>query len=209
MNRKMKSAIALTAIVGSFALMGSACSDTAKPATRSDQLEQNEQGFDDRQPPQVTGDAEYNNYIRAQEEVYDDPSSIIWCTVYPENPSAPIFTVPVAGKLTSSSVSYFPNQTFARGDLGEYDGDFLVEAQSVDGMYHGTPPAYRYGFTPGGQYVDFANLPTFCTTSLTEFQRQTLKVAAVSDDGVTQAAEDALKAGDAEKAQEIVDGAAE
>jgi hypothetical protein len=52
----------------------------------------------------------------------------------------------------------------------------------VDGLFHPNPPGYRYGFTPGGQYVDFFNMATFCTTALTEFQRQETRVAVDYDD---------------------------
>lgn len=157
--------------VGALALGLVACSSSNTP-NRQDQQEQNASQFDDRTPPDVTGETEYNNYIRAQEEIYDDPSTILWCTVYPQSPNSPVFTVPIQGKLTSSSVSYYP------GESVQWNSSYswTEENQSVDGMYHGSPPPYRYGFTPGGQYVDFTDLPTFCTTALTEFQEQTLVV---------------------------------
>lgn len=53
-------------------------------------------------PPKVTDFTEYKNYIAAQ-KIYDDPSTIIWCTTTWGNASAPLVTVPIAGKLTSSS----------------------------------------------------------------------------------------------------------
>jgi len=164
--------------VAVLALSMSACSGSSTPTKpdRGSQLAEAEKNFNERTAPDVTGEAEYNNYIRAQEEVYDDPSSVIWCTVYPQSANAPIFTVPIQGKLTSSTVSFFPNERKEWVDGGEYNMEVMVEAQSVDGMYHGSPPPYRYGFTPGGQYVDFMNLPTFCTTALTEFQKQSLLV---------------------------------
>jgi hypothetical protein len=209
--RRITRSLAAIAAAGALVLGLAACSEgtTTTPPTRAEQLSESQSSFEGRTPPDVTGDAEYQNYIKAQEEVYDDPAGIIWCTVYPENPSAPIFTVPIAGKLTSSSVSYYPNYSIQRQTYGDSMGLAQVENQSVDGMYHGSPPPYRYGFTPGGQYADFFNLPTFCSTALTEFQRQTLSVAAVVDDGVTEAAEDALRNGDPQKAQEITDGAAQ
>lgn len=147
---------------------------------------------------------ELNNYNKAQ-ELYDSPDSIIWCTTTWGNASAPLVTVPVVGKLTSSSVSYFPNQSVYKST----NGNVLTENRSVDGMYHGNPPGYRYGFTPGGQYVDFSGMPTFCTTSLTEFQRQSTTVS-VSTDGTSgtlqRAAEEAIRNGDAEGAQAILEG---
>jgi hypothetical protein len=75
-------------------------------------------------------------------------------------------------------------------------------------MYHGSPPPYRYGFTPGGQYMDFFNMPTLCTTALTSFQRQTTKVAITVDaqaKAADQAAEAALARGDRAGAQRALD----
>jgi hypothetical protein len=208
MKRYRKITAVLGVAVAGTILLGAASCSTDEPTTRGDQAQKSESKFADRKPPQVTGDAEYNNYINAQEKVYDDPANIIWCTGSFNSANSPIFTVPIAGKLTSSSVSYYPNQHFASYDAGEYYGQTLVESQSVDGMYHGTPAPYRYGFTPGGQYVEFAgNMPVLCTTALTKFQQQTLAVSAVVDT-VTKKAEAQLKAGDKVGAQKTVDSAA-
>lgn len=153
-------------------------------------------------------DVEFDNYNSAQ-KVYDSPSTIIWCSTTWGNASAPIVTVPVAGKLTSSTVSYFPatRQFVSSDDSPEFH---TPELRSVDGMYHGTPPPYRYGFTPGGQYVDFFNMPTFCTTALTKFQRQQTKIALTPDQVAKAAdikAQDALKRGDKAGAQRILEQA--
>jgi hypothetical protein len=77
-------------------------------------------------------------------------------------------------------------------------------------MYHGSPPPYRYGFTPGGQYVDFSNMQVFCTTALTKFQRQNTKVSIENDPTAATAdaqAQDALKRGDKAGAQKILSDA--
>lgn len=137
---------------------------------------------------------EYNNYNNAQ-KLYDSPSTIIWCTTTWGNPSSPIITVPVAGKLTSSSTTFFqPTDFETSGDTGIV----AIPGRSVDGMFHPNPPQYRFGFTPGGQYVDFFDMPTFCTTALTKATRQQTKVALTIDPTAQQAtteAEAALKAG--------------
>jgi hypothetical protein len=93
-------------------------------------------------------------------------------------------------------------------DYGEY-GQIVVDAKSSDGMYHGHPPAYRYGFTPGGQYVDFTDLETFCTTALTKFQREKTIVSVSNDtaaQNATSKAEAALKNGDKSGAQKALEG---
>lgn len=194
--------IAATVAVACAAVLLVGCTPTTQ--NRDAQLEKSQVSFDSRTPPSVTGDAEYHNYMKAQEDVYDNPSTIIWCTASFPSDASPIFTVPIAGKLTSSSVSYYPGQSL-KWDNGD---SYMAENQSVDGMYHGSPPAYRYGFTPGGQYVDFSNLSVFCTTALTSFQRETLTLAVTDKPAanVTDQAEAKLKAGDAAGAQALLDG---
>jgi hypothetical protein len=151
---------------------------------------------------------ELRNYEAAQ-KLYASPSTIIWCTTTWGNPSAPMVTVPIAGKLTSSSVSFFTGaRAFKPGDDGT--GQYTPERRSVDGMYHGSPPPYRYGFTPGGQYVDFSAMPVFCTTALTKFQRKETKVSIAVDDTAKTAdaqAQTALKRGDHAGAQRILEQA--
>lgn len=197
MKRKILAAVLAVGIIGSL----TAC--TMDESTRDTQRKESVEKFDGRTAPDVSGDAEYENYIAAQ-ELYDDPASIIWCTVFPPSDAAPIFTVAVKGKLTSSSVSFYPGQSPKHYSDGS---TVLLENQSVDGMFHGSPPPYRFGFTPGGQYVDFFNLPTFCTTALNDFQRASLSVSIDTDaDAVTKQAEEKLAAGDPAAAQGLIDG---
>lgn len=160
---------------------------------------------DERVPYEPVHDVEFNNYNKAQ-ELYDSPSTIIWCSVMPQSSTAPIVTVPVAGKLTSSSTTFFRPEEFI--DRGNYSWQ-TAEARSVDGMFHPNPPKYRYGFTPGGQYVDFFELPTFCTTQPLAFQRQSVQVKVDSNlNDATQKAEQALGEGKKKEAQAILAGAA-
>jgi hypothetical protein len=143
---------------------------------------------------------EFDNY-NAAHELYDSPNTIIWCTTAWSNPSAPLLTVPIKGKLTSSSVSFYANQSSAG-----------VEQKSIDGMYHGSPPPYRFGFTPGGQYVDFSGMEVFCTTSLSKFQRESTEVSVKLDENLQDAqaeAEEALETGNPEEAQRILERALE
>lgn len=203
---KIKKIVAAMAVVCAATLLLTSCDFAGSTNKRETQLEQSQKGFDSRTPPKVTGETEYNNYIKAQEDVYDDPSTILWCTSSFPNPASPIFTVPIAGKLTSSSVSYFPNQNYKSWGNG-----VMIEAQSVDGMYHGSPIGYRYGFTPGNQYMDFTDMSMVCTTALTMFQRQTLSLSLPDPEGltVTDQAEKLLKAGDNAGAQKLLDGLVE
>lgn len=199
---KTKIAVAIVAMM-CLPLMAASC-DTEKPTASRDARKSVDTRANARSPYLPHNDVEFKNYNEAQ-KLYDSPTTIIWCSTTWGNPSAPIVTIPVAGKLTSSSVSYFPGKRWV--DRGEYTFTD-EEARSVDGMYHGTPAPYRYGFTPGGQYVDFFNMPTVCTTALTKFQRQATKVS-VSVDSVAKekdsAAQSALKRGDKAGAQRILD----
>lgn len=153
-------------------------------------------------------DVELRNYNDAQ-KLYDSPNTIIWCSTTWGNPSSPIITVPVTGKLTSSTTTFFRPEQFI--DRGNYSWQ-VGTARSVDGLFHPNPPPYRYGFTPGGQYVDFFNMPTLCTTALTKFQRQETKLSTALDPAALSAqsrAEKALRSGDkagAQKALEALGG---
>lgn len=162
-----------------------------------------------RKPYLPRNDVEFKNYNAAQ-KLYDDPNTIIWCSTTWGNPSAPIVTVPVAGKLTSSSTTFFqPERAIdVSGDGASAIG--LGTARSVDGLFHPNPPQYRYGFTPGGQYVDFFTMPTLCTTALTKFQRQKTQVDVSYDSEAAKAqktAEDALKQGRHGAAQRALENA--
>lgn len=180
-----------------------ACAEEAQPDPRRNVEKELDRQSRTLRPYVPRNNVEFNNFNRAQ-ELYDSPNTIIWCTAFPSNPSAPFITTPVAGKLTSSSVSYLP--PFKLVDHGNYSWS-TVENRSSDGMYHGSPPPYRYGFTPGGIYVDYFNIPTFCTTALTKFQREKSELAVTVDaqaEQATKAAEAALKRGDRSGAQRIL-----
>lgn len=183
----------LAAFIALVVLVGLAGCKPGKPSASNSAKGQSKVAQQNKsfKPPVIKNFTEYHNYMSAQ-KLYDDPSSIIWCTTSFGNPSSPILTVPVAGKLTSSSVSLFPNTV--QKDY-QYSGVYNPELPSVDSMYHGSPPPYRYGFTPGGQYVDFFDMPTFCTTALTSFQRASTNVTITVDPKMVSAqaaAEEAL-----------------
>lgn len=149
---------------------------------------------------------EFKNYTAAQ-KLYASPDTIIWCTAFPQSSTAPIVTVPIQGKLTSSSVSFFPSSRVKYDNDG--GGQYTPERRSVDGMYHGTPPPYRYGFTPGGQYVDFFNVQTICTTKPMSFQRKSISVSVDAQlAGADSQAEQALRRGDHAAADQILKAAA-
>lgn len=185
---------ALALVAPALALAACGGGTTANPQAK--QKRQVDQAAERRQAYIPHNNVEFNNYNEAQ-KLYDEPSTIIWCTTTWGNPSAPMVTVPVAGKLTSSSTTFFsPNGVVSDEVSGDGYGPVPVgigTEKSVDGMYHPNPPGYRYGFTPGGQYVDLFNMPTFCTTALSKFQRQQTKVALTVDQGAQDATRRAEK----------------
>jgi len=160
----------LAAIVGTVA----ACTSDGKTNDQKSAIKTNKSFT----APVIKNYIDYHNFYKAQ-ELYDDPTTIQWCTFTWGNANSPLVTVPIAGKLTSSTVSLRPT---TQSEKGSDNGTYSPELPSTDSMYHGSPPPYRYGFTPGGQYVDFnSSVPTFCTTALTKFQRQKTQVDLTND----------------------------
>lgn len=184
-----------TVLVGAVCAVIAGCGMAAAKGDPLSQIDSKANKFKPFVQP-FPDNAELRNYQGAQ-RLYAQPSTIIYCTTTWGNASAPLVTIPIAGKLTSSSVSYYPSSRVR--EIQADENEYTPERRSIDGLYHGTPPPYRYGFTPGGQYVDFFNMPTLCTTALTKFQRQQTKVSITVDAEARQAdtnAQNALKRGD-------------
>lgn len=194
--------VALAAIVASFGLV--ACSLEEENANKNAKKQVDTEAKK-LTPYLPQNDVEFDNYNRAQ-RLYDSPDTIIWCSTTWGNSNSPIVTVPIAGKLTSSSTTFFNPVEVINND--ESGSGVATPARSVDKLFHPNPPQYRYGFTPGGQYVDLFNMPTFCTTALTQFQREATRVALSVDPAVERAqtqAEAALRRNDAEGAQKALE----
>lgn len=204
MRHTRKSATVLTLFAFSFGLTG--CGQEGKESAQDKVAKKVNKETRNREAYVPQHGVEFRNFNDAQ-KLYDSPNTIIWCSTTWGNASAPLVTIPVTGKLTSSSTSYLPPTAWV--DRGNYSWS-EVQQTSVDGMYHVNPPQYRYGFTPGGQYVDFFNMPTLCTTALTKFQRQTTKVSVSIDPTVASAqkkAEAALRSGDKAGAEKLLEQA--
>lgn len=204
---KNRTIILMLVVVASIAGCAGISSSVGNSASEvQSQIDTRSNGTKPFQPPWPS--TEYKNYDRAQ-KLYASPTTIIWCTAFAPASTSPVITIPVAGKLTSSSVSFFPS---TRVKLHQWSSggkeEYTPERRSLDGMYHGSPPPYRYGFTPGGQYVDFFNLPTLCTTKPMSFQRKSIEVGVDNSlAGADGQAEAALKAGDPAAAQDILNKA--
>lgn len=152
-------------------------------------------------------------YYNMRQEISDDPTTIIWCTFFPPTVGQEPFTVPIVGKLTSSNKSPFPREQVMISSGGEYyhTDIYNPELPGPDAMF-GSSSEYRYGFGPSGaaDYMDFTDLPSFCTSQPRIWQEnETRVVVGVSEtlQELTLQAKAALERGDIEAANTLLYGA--
>lgn len=165
-------------------LILAACTNQEQAIIDADQI------ANDRNYYVMKNDVEYKNYDKRL-RLADNPTTILWCTSAFANPSSPMFTVAIVGKLTSGSKRPFDSSS----GIGP------------DAMY-GTSGEFRYGFTPGGVYNDFYNLSTFCTTEPMVWQRQSTTIVLASDPELLAAQEKAkalLAQGKTAEAQAVLE----
>lgn len=123
-------------------------------------------------------DVEGKNY-NGRQAISDNPSTILWCTYYPTNPNAKPVTVPIVGKLTSGNKRPYPTEKqIIDGDTPGLE--FNPEVAGPDGMF-GSSGEYRYGFDPAGNYHDFYNLETYCSTLPSTFQKNSTEIVLVGN----------------------------
>lgn len=154
---------------------------------------------------------EFRNYNWRQ-EIADDPATILWCTFFPpglagvSDGTTPgqAFTIPIAGKLTSSNKRPYDVTRYVDAGSSSW---YPREVPGPDHMF-GSSAEFRYGFGTAGKadYNDFTNFASHCTTQPKVWQANTPILTATSATlvSLTNAAEAALRAGDAKKAQEIL-----
>lgn len=184
MKRKIIAALGSLALVVSLAACTANHSDTAQKSAQSNSDKLQSQVYIQK------NNVEFNNYNKRQ-QVSDDPATILWCTAYLDNPNVPPITYPIVGKLTSSSKRPYPTTQVA------VDAGDTTEVPGPDSMY-GTSSEYRYGFTPGGVYVDFTGVSTICTTEPTVYQATKTTIVLQTDASLNAAsvqAHAALQAG--------------
>lgn len=165
--RRIAASVGLAVIVTTGA---AGCNDT-KTKNSGDAIAKN------RAPVVLTNDIEGKNYARRL-TLADNPASLIWCSVYPANPNAKAFTVPIVGKLTSSSKRPEPTERARSGDTS--GTEYNPEIPGPDGMY-GTSVSYQYGFDPAGNYHEFsASMEMHCTSVPDIIQKETTQIAVKS-----------------------------
>ncbi len=160
---------------------------------------------------QTKHNIDFRNY-NLRQKMSDDPSTIVWCTYFPPgvqgvtngSSGGQAFTVPVAGKLTSSNKRPFDTTKYT--DAGNYSW-YPHEQPGPDHMY-GSSSEYRYGFDPTlTTYYDFTSLASFCTTEPTVWQTQQTKIVVQTDktlSNLTAAAEKSIKAGNPKQALDLL-----
>ena len=165
-----------------------ACTDDAPASKAGDQIANTRANYAPK------NDVEGRNY-NARQAIADNPSTLIWCTAFPTSPNGKAFTVPIVGKLTSGNKRPYSTERVIV-DSDTTGREYSPEIAGPDGMF-GSSGEYRYGFDPAGNYHDFYNLETYCTTvpNIVQKEQTTIVVNVAGDlDAADKKAEAALKA---------------
>lgn len=173
-RRTSKIILALIAAIASTAILAACTADQRASQQDAVDIAANRDNYVPK------NDVEGHNY-NARQAIADSPSTLIWCTAFPTSPNAKAFTVPIVGKLTSGNKRPYPNTQSLNGTGGSDSVYYNPELPGPDGMY-GTSGEYRYGFDPAGNYHDFYNLETYCTTVPNVLQKETTVVLSVAGD---------------------------
>jgi hypothetical protein len=129
-----------------------------------------------------------------------DPSTVQYCTIFPSTPGVKPFTIPIVGDMTSSSVSFYPTaRAYKPGDDGS--GEYTPDRRSYDGMYHGSPTPYRFGFDAisNAEHRIGGDMGWWCTDTPqpAQIQETNLNVTLVADaKQLTTQINSALRRGD-------------
>lgn len=202
--KKLFLIIAVAALVAGCGGSGHSKGNAADRSTKASNALQN-------QIYQSKNNIDFRNY-NWRLQLSDDPATILWCTFFPpglagvSDGSTPgqAFTVPIAGKLTSSNKRPYSDVRYL--DAGNYAW-YPQQVPDPQHMY-GSSSEYRYGFGPSGKadYTEFTNFASVCTTQPKVWQANTpiLTGTSISLQSVSNAAEAALRKGDAKQANAIL-----
>lgn len=197
-------------VAGALVLTLAACGGSTPSKSAVDQSQKASNALQSR-IYQAQHNIEFRNY-NLRQKVADDPSTILWCTFFPPgvqgvgnaSTAGQAFTVPVAGKLTSSNKRPYSDVRYV--DAGNYAW-YQQQVPGPDHMF-GASSEYRYGFDPTlTTYYDFTGLASFCTTEPTVWQAKQTQIVVNTDKtltALTHAAEAAIKAGDPQKALSLL-----
>lgn len=119
-------------------------------------------------------DVEGQNYYQRL-RLADNPSTILWCTLYPAQAGIRPITYPIVGKLTSGSKRPYPTTKASGTDL-----DYYPEIADGQGMY-GSSSDYQYGFDTGGNFHQFGGMEYDCSNEPSIYQRESTTIVTQAD----------------------------
>lgn len=197
--------VTIVVVTAGLALLAAGCKSSGAPSTDGQSASQQAANSAD---VYVTQNHVEQDNINLRQKVADDPTTILWCTFFPQNSQQQPFTVPIAGKLTSSDKRLL-HSTYAQSG-GSDVHPYWVDQAGQDGTYGSSVP-YRYGFDPSRSvYSDFTDLPSMCTTAPTVFQKNETRVIVATDpalNAISDKAHQQLTSGDAAGAAKTLAGA--
>lgn len=144
----MKKLFTYITIVAALAVGISACKlDTS--AAQSVKVTQSEKAKAAAESITFTENAEIEN-IKKRLELTSSPGFSGYVMLI-NQAGQPILYAGIDGKITSGGKRLTPPQQLSRGDRGNYNGDFVVEAPSDEGTFGKSSP-YIYFWTVSGAY---------------------------------------------------------
>lgn len=90
--------------------------------------------------------------IRKRLELFEDENKVSYIYLISFGKVMAFYTI--KGKVTSGSKRMTTNEKLVNGDAGEWQGDFIMEAPSLDGTY-GSSDAYIFFWTTDGAYIQW------------------------------------------------------
>lgn len=157
------------------------CDDSSKNnTTAKDEQKHTEANqrtlFDKQPPPTITWSLERDNLIK-RFKLQNDRDVSFYMYIFVEGVSAPIGYYQV-NKVSSVNSQLTATQQLINGDVGQYDGDFVIESPAEDGSY-GTNGNAVFGFTPEDIYIE-TNMKYITSTVPLTFREPVNRLAIIS-----------------------------
>jgi hypothetical protein len=178
MLRKLSPVLVILAMALTFGLLGTACGGSASAPAKTTGLQASQAvAKKNISAAYVQKNAlDFRNY-NSKQQITDDPSTIMWCTLYPGTIGQEPVTYAFAGKVTSSTKTPYPPYNY--DDRGNYT--FTQEpVAGPDGMY-GSSDSYEFGLDPSGQILTQFSIPYVCSTQPTTYQANSTKIVSAVD----------------------------
>ncbi|MEU6362245.1 hypothetical protein [Streptomyces albidoflavus] len=159
MHRLTKTVLSLLAIL-SIALGATACSSTSAPSSRAKENSARSSNYDKLVASQPAHDVKYSPTRETKNFWIDTwgqtPGKLAY--VYVQNANGEYGYFVLKGLPVTYCVSLLPPETKARLDLGQYEGETIVQGPSMDGTYSSQTNCNSfYGKdATTGAYVEFS-----------------------------------------------------